>query len=975
MRPTALPPLAVALAVAASPCLGASLPAGFSEERLTNGLDSPTAMEIAADGRIFVCEKGGALRVIENGALLDTPFLTVNVNSAGERGLLGVAFDPDFDVNGYVYVYYTATTPAIHNRVSRFVANGDVAADGSEQVLFDLDPLSSATNHNGGAIHFGPDGKLYVAVGENANGANSQSLDTVLGKVLRLDPNGGIPLDNPFFAVTSGKNRAIWALGLRNPFTFAFHRASGRMFIDDVGQDTWEEIDDGIAGSNYGWPSHEGIAHAAGFRDPLFAYSHGSGCAITGGAFYDPVTGQFPAAYLGTYFFADYCGGTIRRYNPATGTATSFASGISSPVDLKVSPDGTLYYLATGSGSLFAVRYTGSGAPHVTTQPQSLTVAVGQPAAFVVTATGTAPLAYRWRRNGADIPGATASTYSIPATLLSDDGAALSVVVSNSLGSDTSGDAVLTVLNDTLPVVAIDQPAPGTSYAGGDTIDYAGTAADAEDGTLGGSAFTWWIDFHHGSHTHPFLAPTTGATSGSFTIPTLGETSPDVWYRIHLRVTDSAGLSQESLRDVLPRTSTLGLSSDPPGLKLTLDGQPAVNPSTFVGVEGMVRTLGAATPQKLGGRLWVFSSWSDAGDATHAISTPSADTTYTATFVQNPPGALQFGAPTFRRVESARYASLVVRRVGGATGTVSITYATVDGTAVAGEDYAATTGQLTFAPGVASRAIRVPLLDDSIVEGDETFGVTLSQPTGGGLLGFPASAEVTIVDDDHPGAVSFAAASFVTSESAPSATIRVTRTGGAASGVTVDYATGGGSATPGADYTATGGTLSFGAGVLSATFSIPILEDDLAEGTEAVDLALSNPTGGSTLGKRPTSQLRITDDDRGGSLAFRAGSAVVDEALGTATVTVQRTGGLAGGVTVDYATADGTATEGADYTAATGTLTFDAGITTRTFTVTILDDAVHEPNERILLSLLNPSGGGRLGVLKKAVLVIRDDDP
>src|SRR5687767_3928087 len=165
--------------------IAATIPAGFTETLVASGLSSPTAMQFAPDGRLFVCEQGGRLRVIRDGTLLTTPFLTLTVSAIGERGLLGVAFDPDFVTNGYVYVYYTATTPAIHNRVSRFTASGDVAVAGSEVVIFDLDNLSSATNHNGGALAFGADGKLYVAVGENANGANSQSTGNVLGKMLR----------------------------------------------------------------------------------------------------------------------------------------------------------------------------------------------------------------------------------------------------------------------------------------------------------------------------------------------------------------------------------------------------------------------------------------------------------------------------------------------------------------------------------------------------------------------------------------------------------------------------------------------------------------------------------------------------------------------------------------------------------------------------------------------------------------------
>src|SRR4030095_7719083 len=167
----------------------------------------------------------------------------------------------------FVYVYYTATTPAIHNRVSRFEANGDVAVPGSETTILDLNNLSSATNHNGGAIHFGPDGKLYIAVGENANGANSQTLTNLLGKMLRINADGSIPSDNPFFNIATGNNRAIWALGLRNPFTFDFQPGTGRMFINDVGELTWEEINDGIAGSNYGWPNCEGICGNPSFRD------------------------------------------------------------------------------------------------------------------------------------------------------------------------------------------------------------------------------------------------------------------------------------------------------------------------------------------------------------------------------------------------------------------------------------------------------------------------------------------------------------------------------------------------------------------------------------------------------------------------------------------------------------------------------------------------------------------------------------
>ena len=318
-------------------------------------------MAIAPDGRIFVCEQTGALRVIKNGAVLPTPFMTLVVDPDGERGLLGVAFDPNFAGNNFLYVYYTVPFAPRHNRVSRFTANGDVVVPGSEVILLELNNLTTASNHNGGAIHFGPDGKLYIATGENATTSNSQTLSNMLGKILRINSDGSIPPDNPFFNQTTGNNRSIWALGLRNPFTFAFQPGTGRMFINDVGQSTWEEINDGIAGSNYGWPNTEGPTNNPAFRSPLFAYGHGfsatTGCAIAGGAFYNPAVVQFPSSFVGKYFFADLCSGWIRVFDPATGTASAFASGISQPVDLQVSGDGSLYYLSIGAGSVFRVRF------------------------------------------------------------------------------------------------------------------------------------------------------------------------------------------------------------------------------------------------------------------------------------------------------------------------------------------------------------------------------------------------------------------------------------------------------------------------------------------------------------------------------------------------------------------------------------------------------------------------------------------
>jgi glucose/arabinose dehydrogenase len=613
----------------------ASLPTDFTESLVAGGLESPTAMAFAPDGRLFVCEQAGSLRVIKDGELLPEPFVNVTVDLSEERGLLGVAFDPDFVNNHYVYVYYTAATPSIHNRISRFTANGDVALAGSEVTILELDPLVAGF-HNGGAIAFDEDGKLYVAVGDNANGSNAQLLTSLNGKMLRMNADGTIPTDNPFNASASGKYRAIWALGLRNPFTFAIQPITGTMFINDVGEDTWEEINDGLRGVNYGWPDTEGMTADPRFQSPRYTYRHTEGCAITGGTFYNPSSAQFPADYVGDYFFADFCEGWIRKLDPAAGnTVVNFADGISFPVGLQVSADGSLYYLARGTGAttgvVFRIDY-GASVPTITVHPASQTVHVGDPVTFSVGASGTPPLSYQWQRNGANISGATATSYAISSVSQLDNGARFRVVVTNSLGSTTSNEAVLTVTTNQGPTATITAPAPGTLYSGGDVITFAGTGVDPEDGTLPPSSFTWQVDFHHDAHTHPFMLPTSGAAGGSFTIPTIGETSANVWYRIYLTVRDSGGLTHTVQRDVMPHKAHFTLDTDPPGLQLKLDGQPIATPLTVEGVVGITRTLEAVSPQTVGGRTWFFGSWSDGGAVGHDISTPPTDTTYIASF-------------------------------------------------------------------------------------------------------------------------------------------------------------------------------------------------------------------------------------------------------------------------------------------------------------------------------------------------------
>jgi hypothetical protein len=213
-----------------------------------------------------------------------------------------------------------------------------------------------------------------------------------------------------------------------------------------------------------------------------------------------------------------------------------------------------------------------------------------------------------------------------------DNGARFRARVTNASGSATSNEATLTVTSNQQPSAMISQPPAGSPYSGGQTISYAGSGSDLEDGTLTGSAFTWRVDFHHADHVHPFIAPTSGSTSGSFVVPATGHTEANVFYRIVLTVRDSGGLTTTTFRDVQPQTVQVTLNTVPAGLTLRLDAQPQATPLTVTGVVGVQRTLEAPSPQSSGGKTYEFVGWSDGGAQAHTISTPGSNTTYTATF-------------------------------------------------------------------------------------------------------------------------------------------------------------------------------------------------------------------------------------------------------------------------------------------------------------------------------------------------------
>lgn len=626
----------------------------FTNVLVANGLTNPTAMVCVPDGRILVCEQTGKLRVIKNGALLPTAAvsLTVDLTSDGtytERGLLGITLDPNFATNGYVYLYYTTASGGKHNRVSRFMLMGDVVMSGDETIILELDPLSSAINHNGGAMNFGKDGKLYIAVGDNHTSANAQNLDTYHGKILRVNPDGSAPTDNPFYSPTATEQRKrVWAYGVRNPFTFDVHPTTGQLLINDVGQDMWEEIDDATAGGkNYGWPTAEGMSTNTAFANPLYTYVHSTtdttGCAITGGCFFAPTTTNYPSKYKNKYFFMDYCSNWMNYIDPSTGKMSKFYKGLAgSPVVVDVASDGNLYYLSRDNSSIYKIVFSGTAEPEIVTQPLTQTVFETQPLTLTVVATGSEPFTYQWKKSGVNIPNATSASFTISATTQSDSGS-YTVSVTNAAGSVLSNIAKITIgPKNTQPVASITSPSNGTLYKAGDTFTFSGAGTDAEDGTLPATTFTWYLDFHHNTHTHDGPAILTGQSSGSITIPTIGETSDTVWYVLKLIVADSKGLKDTATIELRPLKSTLTFQTQPTGLKISVDDQIYTGPRSILSVQNLQRRLKPISPQMLNNVNYKFDSWSQGGPDDQIISTPTSNTTYTAIYVPFTPDSSLF---------------------------------------------------------------------------------------------------------------------------------------------------------------------------------------------------------------------------------------------------------------------------------------------------------------------------------------------
>ena len=629
-----------------------TLPTGFQEDLVAGGLYEPTSITVAPDGRIFVTEKPYGVRIIQNGQLLETPFVSLDVERAGERGVEGLVFDPQFTSNRFLYVYYTHETPTgSFDRLSRFTADAsdpNIAEAGSEVVLIDGIPTSEPGFHNGGVLQFGVDGKLYLGIGDTLNTSYPQDLSKLQGKILRLDvaayPNI-IPSDNPFVN-TPGARGEIWAYGFRNPFTGDMVPGTNRLIVGDVGSDDWEEINEVEKGKNYGWPLVEGMTNDPRYTNPLSAYAHdGEGAAVVGGEIYSG--SSFPAAYQGKYFFADYVRSFIKTLDLTTKTVETFSPDAFIPVDLATAPDGSLYWASLGYGSdtngaVYRISYVGGNrAPNavVSASPTNglgpLTVQFDGLASN--DPDGSTIASYQWDFGD----GQTATGASVSHVYSTTGNYSAVLTVSDGLLSGSSQPVTITVGNSA-PTPTIITPLIDSTYRAGDTISFSGSATDQQDGTLGASRLEWAVEFHHNTHFHPGTVAT-GTASGSFIVPLTGEVDADQWYRIKLTATDSGGLKTTTFRDVFPITSIFTLASNIAGVTLLLDGQPTASPARLTGVVKMTRTLSAPATQVIGGKTYQFVSWSDGGAAEHNIATPATPTTYTANYQAVPLAATYSG--------------------------------------------------------------------------------------------------------------------------------------------------------------------------------------------------------------------------------------------------------------------------------------------------------------------------------------------
>ena len=670
-------------------------PPDFTDTLVTS-VDAPTALAWLPDGRMLITRQIGQL-IIRDGATNTTALtLGAKVCTNGERGLLGVAVDPNYSTNKYIYVYYTfnkfnqasnnclresANVPV--NRVSRFILNGNDVDENSELVLID-NIKSYAGNHNGGDVHFGKDGKLYISVGDagcdyagnsGCAGSNDAARDKhiLLGKMLRINPDGSIPSDNPFYAgnqtarrcnvagqTTVGEHcQETWAWGFRNPFRFATDpNATGtRIFINDVGQNAWEEIDEGVSGADFGWSCREGnhdnpsddCTDQPAMVEPVFEYKHDSNpspspfqnCnSITGGAFVpNSVWGN---DYNGAYLFSDYVCGRI--FVLKNGTASAFATGLggSSAVHLAFGPYNStqaLYYTTYANGGevrriVYAPAVNNPPTASLQANPTSGTapLSVTFDGSTSSDPDGDSITAYAWNF-GDGTATITTTTSTISHTYATNGSYTASLRVSDQFGAISAPDPVQIVVGNDAPVPQILAPASNATFAVGDNITLLGSATDTEDGTLPPTGLGWNVLLRHDQHTHPyFAAPMTNTASFIAPAPEDLLAATNSYLEIQLIASDSAGQTTVITQALRPHKVNITFNTTPDDLTVRVNGTTIADGEPLVLWENY--QLNVVAPwQKATGRWWRFVKWNNGNtNPIRTIITPAAATSYTAEF-------------------------------------------------------------------------------------------------------------------------------------------------------------------------------------------------------------------------------------------------------------------------------------------------------------------------------------------------------
>lgn len=549
---------------------------------------TPVGVTIAPDGRIFIRQKSGVVRIVKNDVLLPTPFLDIQaqVNQCSDRGLLGLAVDPNFVNNGFVYLLYTLEMGGDPNdcgpktsqltRVTADPANLDLALPGSEIVILGNLP-SEGDSHSIGTVRFAPDGKIFVGVGDAASytfadpqALRAQDLNSFAGKILRINPDGSAPGNNPFYNGPNSNRSKVWAYGLRNPFRFGLHPISGEPYIADVGWNSKEEINRG-RGKNFGWPCYEGAApqpqYQAAFLQcrqlrqsavtgPLYEYDRSIGATVIGGTFY--ASFLYPPEYHGNFFFADYVSKWIDRMvldaNQNVISITRFATGVEGPVSIEVGPDGMIYYVAIESGVVGRVRYVGPQQAPVA-KADADTTSGYSPLAVNFSSAGSAdpengPLIFFW-----DFGDGTTSTAPNPQHSYVAGGVVTftATLTVTDISGLSASDSVNITVGSRPPVATILTPTDGTVVIPGQMVNFEGSATDPEDGILPPAALSWTVLLQHNEHVHPHITET--GFGGSFSATNHGV--GNFGFKIILTATDSSGLtSSQSIFLPMPPVGT-----------------------------------------------------------------------------------------------------------------------------------------------------------------------------------------------------------------------------------------------------------------------------------------------------------------------------------------------------------------------------------------------------------------------------------